>query len=61
MKIMIEAPDNANMTKVLHVVTDFINRPVWEQNSFYYVQLPEDGMTIKLKMTSAGNIIARVR
>ncbi|MBD2803457.1 hypothetical protein ID855_01760 [Xenorhabdus sp. ZM] len=58
---MIEAPDNANMTKVLHVVTDFINRPIWEQNAFYYVQLPEDGITIKLKMTSAGNIIARVR
>ncbi|MDX7988638.1 hypothetical protein FE392_15080 [Xenorhabdus sp. 12] len=60
MKIMIEAPDNANITKVLHTVNDYINRPGWEQNAVYRAHLPEDGITIKLKMTSAGNIIARV-
>ncbi|WP_237388000.1 hypothetical protein [Xenorhabdus sp. Sc-CR9] len=60
MKIIIETPEDVNINTVLYVVNDFIKKADKEQNGFYYVQLPEDGMTIKLKMTSAGNIIARV-
>ncbi|MDE1483942.1 hypothetical protein [Xenorhabdus bovienii] len=61
MKIMIEAPDDVNTNVVLDVVKDFIKKTDKDKNGLYFVQLPEHKMTIALKETSAGNIIARVR
>ncbi|WP_434468519.1 hypothetical protein [Xenorhabdus bovienii] len=60
MKIMIETSNDTNTDVVLDVVKDFIKKTDKDKNGLYFVQLPEE-MTIALKETSAGNIIARVR
>ncbi|MCG3463466.1 hypothetical protein L7G72_16815 [Xenorhabdus bovienii] len=60
MKIMIETSNDTDTDVVLDVVKDFIKKTDKDKNGLYFVQLPEE-MTIALKETSAGNIIARVR
>ncbi|CDM90237.1 hypothetical protein [Xenorhabdus bovienii] len=60
MKIMIETSNDTDTDVVLDVVKDFIKKTDKDKNGLYFVRLSEE-MTIALKETSAGNIIARVR